>query len=832
MSLLTIVFLTVNSSVAHAATGGNAAGDFLAPLNVRSSEGVPINGYEVDASGGSVLDIEGQGLSFVLGGLFTIVRLLVGLAGWALEFAFRFPLFGMLAGPAQEVSDAYERVVVDSLGLKGLLLSWAFVVGLVTMVRGRVGRGLGEILLTLVIAALAASALVRPDYLLAEHGPLVRTQQAAAEVATTTVNSYDWGGKIATVGPCDNTSGSAERDCYQREAHTPVTAEQVTRPLLDSVTNALVVKPYMLLQYGRILDPGKESDRAAYQVHLKWVSGAYRPAEQSDGDDKEDPCGMLKGPAKEYCRDDGDPSTSAPDADLPELTPGGELLESRSPLVSDEDRQFAAFLKDLEEAGPVGKASAQYAKEPTWWRVGGAVLLLVAALLICALLLSSAMVLLGTQAANVGAAAFGVVTFVWGMLPGPSRQAVWKWLGLFCVSIMTLFVICMGIPALAIAMDVILTDGPELMVERLLLLDALAVVGLAFHRRLLNGVSTFGQRLVVQMRYAKVGGTHMPGDSSEIGAALAMHGGGSFTGVRSGLLVGPSGAHRAFGLRQAMLGSLTSMADGAGSPGDPSRLLSDARMQARRGLAPLALGAHGGRLALRGAHAALIGPKPPEEDPSLKLLRAIAEGGGAGSGARGQGPNGMVVNHRTGEVLHDPQTDRPLLGPRIHQHASRLRGYRVAARAAQLGYGATMGLPRNVRTARAGATQFTRDARTQLRVTANQVRNDAERWQGMAQGAMRRVDTVGQRAAVAWQVNDPAGRARALARDAAVGAALYAPPPESRDSGPAATAVRPEDPSVDARRRVLDALMQAQRASWPSDPHWVRRRDEREGSEE
>jgi hypothetical protein len=813
--MLTVVFLTVNSSVAHAAAGGGETGDFLAPLNVTTSEGAPINGYELAASGGSLLNIEGQSLTFVLGGLFTIVQLLVGLACWAIEFAFSFPLFGMLAGPAQQVSDAYERVVVDSLGLKGLLLSWAFVFGLVTMVRGRVGRGVGEILLTLVIAALSASVLVRPDYLLSEQGPLVRTQQAAAEVATTTVNSYDWGGKIASGGPCDNTSGGAERACYQREAST-VTAEQVTRPLQDSVTNSLVVKPYMLLQYGRILDPGKESDRAAYQVHLKWVSGRYLPAssEADDTEDQESGCGLLRGPAKEYCLDED----SGPAGDVPELTPGGELLEARTPLVSDEDRQFAAFLKDLEAAGPVGKECAAYATTPTWWRVGGAALLLVAALLICALLLSSAMVLLGTQAANVGAATVGVVTFVWGMLPGPSRQVVWKWLGLFCISVMALFVISMGIPALAIAMDVILTDGPELMVERLLLLNALAIVGLVFHRRLLAGVSTFGQRLAMQMRYAKVGGTHMLGDSSEIGAALAMHGSG---GSRGGLQVGPSRALNAFGLRHQMLGSLAAMADGGGTPGDPSRLLGDARTEARRGLAPLALGLRGGRLALRGAHAALIGPKPPQEDPSLQLLRAIAEGDGSRRGqGHGDDPGGMTVNHRTGEVLHDPETDRPLLGGRIHQRASRFRGYRVAARAAQLGYGATVGLPRNVRTARIGA---------QLRVAANQVGNDADRWRGMARSAASRVDSVSQRAAVAWRLSEPAGRARDLVRDAAVGAALYASTHEGTGGGAQTTtaAVRLEDRSVDARDRVLDALNHT-RGARPSNPSGGAGRDEDE----
>jgi hypothetical protein len=431
------------------------------------------------------------------------------------------------------------------------------------------------------------------------------------------------------------------------------------------------------------------------------------------------------------------------------------------------------------------------------------------------------MVLLGTQAANIGAAAVGAVTFVWSMLPGPSRQAVWKWAALFCISMMATFGICMFLPALAIAMDVSLTNGPDLMVERLLLLDALALVGLVFHRRMVAGIASFGQRMATRMRYAKVGGTHLPGDTSELGAALAMHGAAPGGGGRSGLLLGASGAHRAFGVRHRILGSVAAMADGTGMPLDPGRMLGDAASEARRGLAPLALGAHAGRLALRGAHAALIGPRPPEEDPSLKLLRAIANGTEPGGrpGPRAQDEDGgMIVDHRTGEVLHDPQRDRPLLGSRIHQRASRLRGYRVAARAARFGYGASLGLPRTVQAGRTRASEFTQDARTQLRVVANRARDDADQWQAGGRATARAVNQVTQRAATAWRAYDPAGRARSAARDAAAGAVIYTSSASGQRSTPArTTSSRREDPAVDARRRVFDALMQAQRASWPSD---------------
>ncbi|MGX1266978.1 hypothetical protein [Streptomyces phaeoluteigriseus] len=163
--LLTGVFLLVNSQVVYAASSNGGTGDLLAPLNITSSEGVPIDGYELNAEGGSIVAFKTQALAFALSGVFTLIRLLVGLAGWAIEVAFRFPLLKILTRPAQKVADAYDNVVVDTLGLKGLLLAWAFVFGGFMIVRGRVGRGLGEIFLTLLIAAFAASALIRPDTL-------------------------------------------------------------------------------------------------------------------------------------------------------------------------------------------------------------------------------------------------------------------------------------------------------------------------------------------------------------------------------------------------------------------------------------------------------------------------------------------------------------------------------------------------------------------------------------------------------------------------------------------------------------------------------------------
>ncbi|MGW7258676.1 hypothetical protein [Streptomyces sp. NPDC054834] len=754
--LLTGVFLLVNTQVVYAAGSNSETGDLLAPLNITSSEGVPIDGYDLNAEGGSIVAFKSQALSFALSGLFTLIRLLVGLAGWAIEVAFRFPLLKLLTRPAQKVADTYDTVVVDTLGLKGLLLAWAFVFAGFMIVRGRVGRGLGEIFLTLLIGAIAASALIRPDTLLAPDGPLGQSQQVAAEVAQDSVNSYDWGGKLASYDPCAGMAGNAEIKCEEREGEGPVSATEVARPIQDSITNALIVKPYMLLQYGRILDPAKHSDRKAYAVHLKWITGGYMPS-STPSDKAKDACSKIHGPAKKYCERDVDGAPSGTSDDLPALTPGGELLDTPNAIVTDEDQAFAAFLTDMKKAGPVGKSCAAYAEKPTWWRVGGAFLLLIAALFICGMLLSSAIVLLGTQGICAAAAAAGGITFVAGMLPGPARQSVWKWLSLWGIAVLAVVGICAFIPFFGIAVDATITNGPDLMVERILLIDVLAIAGAAGHRRLLTGIASFGRRMAMRMRYAKVGGTHMPGDTSELGAALAMNSPAAMGGYGGGLRAFAGGGGGRFGMlgtRQRLMGALTSLFDGAGMPVDTGRVLSDATAEAGRGLAPLtaaaAVGGLGVRLGAKGAHWLLIGRRPDKEqlakwrkptadgDPGASAggpWDGGPQGSGSGGPRRPGGPpdryrndDGQIVDRDTGQVLHDQHTDRTLLSTRAHNRLVRFRGYRILNRGGRAAYGATVGLPAGIRRARAGGSRYSQDARQQVRVWGNTVREDGRAW--------------------------------------------------------------------------------------------------------
>lgn len=524
----------------------------------------------------------------------------------------------------------------------------------------------------------------------------------------------------------------------------------MARPIQDSITNALVVKPFMLLQYGRILDPAKASDSKAYAIHLKWIIGGYKAGAEAP-EDRTEACSLVHGPAKKYCERDFDITD---DSDgMPALTPGGKLLDATSALVSDEDREFDAFLQEMKKAGPVGEACAAYAQKPTWWRVGGAALLLIAALFICGMLLSSAIVLLGTQGICAAAAAVAGVTFVAGMLPGPARQSVWKWLSLWGIAILAVVGVCAFVPFFGIAVDATITNGPDLLVERILLIDVLAIAGAAGHRRMLTGITSFGRRMAMRMRYAKVGGTHMPGDTSELGAALAMNSPAAMGGYGGGLRAfagGGGGRYGMLGTRQRVMGAFASLVDGAGMPVDTGGVLADATAEAGRGLAPLtaaaAAGGLGARLGAKGAHWLLIGRRPDKEQLAM-WRKPTADGdpdtggpwdGGDGSGGTGPrrpgGPpdryrngDGQVVDRDSGQVLHDQNTDRTLLSTRAHNRLVRFRGYRILNRGGRTAYGA-VGLPANIRRTQSRASQLRQDARQQRQVWGNTVREDLRAW--------------------------------------------------------------------------------------------------------
>ncbi|MFE4687263.1 hypothetical protein ACFRNJ_41900 [Streptomyces sp. NPDC056721] len=660
VAVLTVLLIAASSAPSFAADGGSSGG-LLDPLNVKSSEGVPVDRYELTghAGGGAITDpitaAMNGALELIMTGAFAFARILTGFACWLVDWAYRFPILDKLAGPAQTISDAYQDNIVGPLGLAGLFLAWAFVFGLVLVMRGRVARGAGEILLTLLIAALAATTIVRPAMLLGYDGPIQQTQRAALEAASITANGGD---RRQGNDPCDLITGPAQNTCRQEAAKTPagdtstakaqdkkrkascdavagpardtclsgerpLAASDVSKPITHTLTQVLVVQPYMLLEYGRVID----KDDPLYKVHKQ----AIDPPKI-----KNDPCDKLYGPAKRYCqRDDG---------------------------------MGRPVAKKFKEHGDEGKAVAAYMEKVTWDRVFGALLVLIAAILIAVVIMAMVLALIAAQFGCVIAAVCGCFVFVWAMLPGPNRAVLWKWVGLYASAVVVLFGVAVFIPAFGVAARVMLADNQTPLVERLFLLDALAVAALAGHRIMLRKGNALGRRFADRMRYARIGGSHTMGESAAATAA-------AMSSVGYGRSGSGSSAHVSFmGRHAGLTAGLKALGDAEGMVGHPGGFLAEARAEGRRALAPLALG-------LSGAHTTLIGPhRTPRQ---LQRL-----------GPDGRPLPAKVVDGRTGKLISGGgQQGYVPVGARLEEQLKRTRGGRILVGTSKVAFHSTVGLP-------------------------------------------------------------------------------------------------------------------------------------------
>ncbi|RSS57493.1 hypothetical protein [Streptomyces sp. WAC01280] len=711
---ITLLLWAAGTTIAYAADGPDSGG-LLGPLNVQSSEGAPLNSYELDpavplpetvdhrAPDPSIVGVAtspGDGVMdavrrFLASGLFALARTVTGFACWLIDWVYRFPVMEKLSSPAQKLSDAYESQIIGPLGLAGLLLAWAFVFGLVTAMRGRVARGAGEILLTLLIAGVSATAVVQPAMILGYDGPIQQTQRAALEAATLTANS---GQLPKTTGPCDAIVGPAHTICLRNQprpgttpqpkpdrtkqcativgpardtclhGERPLNAADVSKPITRTLTDTLVVQPYMLLQYGRII----EQDSPLYTVHKNFLTPPPPPKDHS--------CGLLTGTARILCE-----------------------------AEATGDTRYLGRAYAFKELGPEGAAVAAHMQSTGWDKVLGAALVLLAGLVITLIIFTMAMVLIAAQFGCVIAAAGTVIVLTLALLPGPSRGMLWRWLGYLAGSMLTLFAISVFIPLFGVGARALLADSSTPLLERLFLLDGLAITALVMHRRIVRGTSQLGQRMANRMRYSKIGGSHTMGENAAATAAAF-----SSLGFNSSGAAG-SPAHAALLTRQT---------------GGVGQFAAEALTESRRALMPLAVG-------MRAAHSVLIGPKrppvrPEPVGPDGLVLPSKGRMAAGGTGAVTAAPTAESERSDSDPSATETQeTGRsPLIpaGSRLEASLRRTRSGRVLVRTTKAAYYSTVGLPATWTRVRRFGGQISRDLHTELGHQRDHYGRVAGRW--------------------------------------------------------------------------------------------------------
>ncbi|MFJ1757637.1 hypothetical protein [Kitasatospora sp. NPDC088134] len=623
---MVVLFLLAGASVAGA-DDGSERGGILAPLNVTSSEGVPLDNYELRSNPGGVTDLRSHICNLLITAIFSLVRLVVGLMCMVLKWIFEFPIVSALVNTADRVGWYLGLNARFDLQLPLLFVAGAFALGCVWIMRGKVAKGVGEILLTLVIGGLMVLPTLTPRAILGPDGPVAQVSAAATEA-----------GQIVTDAAGDQQGCTSAED-----------KKDPSCPMRVMLTRTLVVQPFQLLQYGAILDPKSENGniRALAEVHRQWIHGEIK--DQTG-------CGLS--------------------------WLGGDKLCQQS--------AWDKFLGELEKHGDEGKMAKNFAVNSNWDRVFGASLVLLTALMIAAVILSMSFVHLGTQFADVGAATMTPPALIWAQLPGSNRAALWKWMGTFMASAAVAFTVSMMLPAFGIAVNAIMTDQHNtVMLQRMLLMCAVGLVLMVFHRRLLASASRLGDRFAERMKYAKIGGSAGLGeDSSRLGMAMSHvmsnlgygPGGGAMMpsggmGMAGGGAIGGGGGFGALGaqspvhaamLRRARIQSgLASMASPDLGPMNAAGMVAGAFGELRRGMHQLAT-------PVRMAHHAVVG-NPLPEHVLARRRKPVNDGSGR-----------MLVDGVSGEVLHDPSKPTPW-GHLLHNQLLNTRAGRLAIRAGQLG---------------------------------------------------------------------------------------------------------------------------------------------------
>ncbi|HET7722074.1 MAG TPA: hypothetical protein VFK43_19035, partial [Acidimicrobiales bacterium] len=184
----------------------------------------PTSHYDIGYDEGAWNHFSRKILGFLTETAFGAARWFVRVALWIVNWALGFGFARRLADPAQGAADAYQSQVVDRLGLEYFFLTLAAAYGGWHAMRGRLARGGGEFLVSVTVAAAAATVFAYPGTFLLEA--LDRTSEVSFEIASVT------------------TAADPSR---------PVDPDNVVAPVAADIHRAFVETPHQLINWGRTI---------------------------------------------------------------------------------------------------------------------------------------------------------------------------------------------------------------------------------------------------------------------------------------------------------------------------------------------------------------------------------------------------------------------------------------------------------------------------------------------------------------------------------------------------------------------------------------------------
>lgn len=459
---------------------------------------IPVWDYRVDGLRARGPDI-GQAVNnaplAVASAIFWLTTFMVVALVWLLRFALDFGVAGTLLGPVEELIGVYDGFV-GALGLVPLaLMLCVFWFGLAAL-RGRIGKGAGEITLSFVLATLLGSVLAAPgETLLGERGLLGRSKEIGATVAVLAVQDP---AVAVQAEPCRQAPPDGEAlvdGCLEPGRPVPDRRDpQVLRWILQTwLVDLYVRQPHQYIVYGERLD-----------CPVTLTVRRSGPEASGDGD----PC------RPHPCLDQYNQILRTSPADLegrgnPTADPNSYLYDLMHP-------DAGGYAHDP-ACGEHGARLAAYNNSGDWGRVGLALFLLLALILLAGFVVAGVLLPLVVGQVMVAVLAVALV-FVLpvALLGGGGRQALWRWFGLLLAALLMIVVALVGLSLMLVTTDLLLRGNWHLSIS-LLLVCVSSVAFLWLQKRLLKGGMSGGQAAGAALGRIRFGG--------QVGGGLAPAGG-------------------------------------------------------------------------------------------------------------------------------------------------------------------------------------------------------------------------------------------------------------------------------------------------------------------
>lgn len=501
------------------------SGGGFGPLGeVRDEYGNPVHSYKVRGlqRWGVTEGFEGISASlplWVSDFTFSVSRYVVVAIVALLRFTLQFELADILLIPVTSLVEIYQSFV-DELGLIPVaLMLCVFWFGLVA-IRGRMGRGLGQIAMSFILVVVLGALLAAPGrMLLGDEGLLGRARDLGATVAMLAVQdpAIAWRtaecGRLAEAGQA--LPDGCELDDFSDRVASVDDPEVLGRILEVWLVDMFIRQPHQYIAYGQRID---------CPVGVKVRNWNHTPVEEGGCQ----PSSCLERYNAIVATTPADAEALIRDTPLNNADPDSYMYDMMHP-----DRG-GYYDPDDGCDDDEALALANYLTTGDWDRVTISILTLLALLVLAVFVIVGVVIPLAVGQIMLAILLVALVFILpIALIGGGSRQILWTWVGLVSGALFMIVVALFGLSLMLITTDLLLQSTWHLFASMLLVALA-SMVFLIIQRNLLRGGVAGGRGVGAAL--ARMGGGSAGGGDgwarpvdAGIGAAVR---GGTFAGAR------------------------------------------------------------------------------------------------------------------------------------------------------------------------------------------------------------------------------------------------------------------------------------------------------------